>query len=139
MGAGRRPIGLKLRLRTVEGVGVTGQFQRCGHVFQRGHRGNKVEGLEDHPHMFATEARELILVHRGQIAPQRRDLPAGGPFKAAHEHQERGFAGPRRPRQRNGFAALHAQRYPVQDIHRAGIAVERQARILEDQNGIFHD
>jgi hypothetical protein len=31
------------------------------------------------------------------------------------------------------------KRYAVQDIDRARVAVERQARILEDQNGIFHD
>jgi cytochrome oxidase assembly protein ShyY1 len=115
------------------------QFQRRGDVFQRRHRRDKVEGLEHHPHMIATEAGQLILVHRGQIAPQRRHLPAGGPFEAAHEHEERGFARPRRPRQCDRFATRHRKRNAVQDIDRARVAVERQACILQDQNGIFHD
>jgi cytochrome oxidase assembly protein ShyY1 len=118
---------------------MPGQFQRRGHVFQRRHRRNEVEGLEHHPHMFATEAGELILVHRGQIAPERRHLTAGGPFEAAHEHEERRLAGPRRPRQRDRFAARTVSDIPCRISTAPGVAVERQARILEDQNGIFHD
>jgi hypothetical protein len=131
--------GLKLRLGAVEGVGMTGQFQGRGHVFQRGHGRNKVEGLEHHPHMFATETGELVFVHRRQVAPECEDLTAGGAFQTAHEHEERGFAGPRRPRERDGFAAPHGQRDAVQDIDGAGVAVERETRVLKDQNGIFHD
>ena len=128
-GAGGEADGFELGLGAREGVGVAGELQGGGDVLQRGHGGDEVEGLEHHSHMIAAEAGELVLVHRGEVLAHGADLAAGGAFEPAHEHEERRFARPRRPREPQRLPLSHVERDAVQDVHPPGVAGERQARV----------
>lgn len=79
---------LQFRSGARERPGLSGYFQRHRDIFQCGHCRNKVEALENHAHIPPTEARQRILVHRGQILTQSRHTPARGPFKPGHQHKE---------------------------------------------------
>ena len=78
MRSGAEAHGGELLGRAVEGVGVARELQRRGHVLERGHGGDEVEGLEHHPHMLAAEAGQRVLVHGPEVAAQRPDLAPGG-------------------------------------------------------------
>ncbi len=152
-GARAQAHGLQFRRRPGEGVGHPGQFQGQRHVFQRGHGGNQVEGLEHNPHIPPAEAGQCVFVHGGQILAQGGDVfvhggqilaqgcdaAAGGPFQPAHKHEERRFARPRWPDEPDRFALLDGQGDTLQDVHRPGVAGKGQPRIGQRQDGIGHD
>ena len=63
LAAVRQADRVKLLGGALECVWVPGQFQRCGDVFKRRHRGNQVKGLKHNAEMITPQPRQLILVH----------------------------------------------------------------------------
>ena len=129
---------LQLLRRPLEGIRRARKLQGGCHVLQSRHGGDQVERLEHHPHMIAAEARQRVFAHRGQVAPERGDLAPGGAFEPAHEHEERRFARSRRPREPQRFAAFHREVDALEDVDRAGIAHQREARVFKRQDRLGH-
>ena len=67
VGAVREAHGGQFGRGAGEGVAHPGEFEGRCDVFERGHGGDEVEGLEDDTHAGAPEEGELILVHRGEV------------------------------------------------------------------------
>ena len=59
--------GRQLCLCAVKGVLCAPEFQRDGHVFERRHGGDQVEGLKDNAHMLPAEAGQIVLGHRAKV------------------------------------------------------------------------
>lgn len=131
LAAVRQADRVKLLGGAFERVGVPGQFQRSGDVLKCRHRWNQVEGLKHHAEMITPQPRQLILVHIGKIMAKRHDLPGTGPFKPAHQHQKRRFAGTRGANKAERFAFLDIQRYPVEYPHKPRIALKRKRGVFE--------
>ena len=70
--------------------------------------------------------------------PGNADPSAAGAFEAGEHRHQRGLAGPRRPKDRNAFAARHGKADAAQDFDRARAFAEREgdiARINHDIGG----
>ncbi len=122
----------------VKGIAVACQLQLGGDVFQCCHRRNQMKGLEHHAHVIPPESGQGIFVHRGEILSEGQYLTGGGLLKAPHQHQKRGFTGPRRANQPDTLAFVNLKRDAVQDIYPARIAIQRQSRIFKRENLISH-
>jgi hypothetical protein len=108
------------------GIGHAGQFHRRHHVFQRGHRGQQVEGLQHHADPSAPRGGQRIFVHPREIGPGHLQPARGGAFKPGQHRHQRTFARSRWPEQCQGLALRHGQVDPAQDFHRAGTLAKRQ-------------
>ena len=135
IGAVSKAHGLKLGFGAFEGVFVTCQLQwRCD-VFQGGHRRDQVKALKHHTHVIAAETGEGIFVHGAQVLAQGADGSAGCALKPAHQHQERGFARPRRANQPQSLSFCDVKRDAMQYFYTTGIAFQRETGIFEGENG----
>lgn len=81
------------------GIGRACELKRERDIFERGERWNKVERLEDNAHMSETELCQGVLIHLTKVLSESEHLTACRALKAPHEHEERRFARPRRPRE----------------------------------------
>ena len=82
------PTGVQLGLGAGERVFMSGQFQRCRHVFQRRHGRDQVKTLKYNAHVIASEPSQFILTHIGQIASQSCYPAASRLFQPTHQHQQ---------------------------------------------------
>ena len=57
----------QFRLRAFARFGHSGQFERCRHVFERGHRWQQVEGLQHHADPAAPGPRQGVFVHPRKV------------------------------------------------------------------------
>ena len=69
-----------------------GDVRRQGDVLGRRQRRDKVEGLEDEPHLVAPELRERFVLQMGQVLVPDPDRAGGGLVEAGHAVEEGGFA-----------------------------------------------
>ena len=119
----------------VEGIGLARQLARRGHVLERGHGGDEVEGLEHDAHVPAPEPRERVLVEGAEIVAGHGGPPGGGPLQAADDHEERGLARPGRPDDAHRFSGGEIEVDAAQDLHRAGRAGQCDAETPERYDG----
>ena len=122
-GARLEADGVQTGLGLVARRPVASKLKRQRDVFEGRQRRDQVERLEDDAHMGEAKAGERILAHLPKVVPERRHLAGTGAFEPAHEHEQRGFARARRPRQRDGFARGDGEGDAVKDGDRAGIAL----------------
>lgn len=133
IGAVGEADGVKFFHRAVKGIAVTRQFQRRGDVFQRGHRGHKVEALEHDAHVIAAKTGQRVFVHRAEILPQGGNLAPRGKLEPAHQHQERGFARTGGTDKTEGFPFRNVKRDAMQDFDPSGIAIQGKTRIFKGE------
>ena len=119
----------------IERVGLARELAGRGHVLDRGHGGDEVEGLEDDPHVTPPELCELVFVQGAEIVAGHGDPSGGGPFQSADDHEQRGLAG--------AGGSDHADRFPgrqlevdaAQDLHRPGRAGQCDVEIAQRYDG----
>jgi hypothetical protein len=111
------------------------QLERHGHVLERRHGRDQMEGLEHDADGAAAEAGERIFAEFREVGAGDADAPRGRRFEPGRHHQERRFAGARRPEQRDRFAARDFQRDTRQDVDRACRARQRQPHIVQSDRG----
>ena len=69
----------QFRLGAFKSITDTRQLQWGCDIFQGGHCGNEVEGLEHNAHIISAEPRQRVFAHTGDIRAQRSDpSPCGG-------------------------------------------------------------
>lgn len=76
-------------------IGDAGQFERGHHIFQRGHRGEQVEGLQHHPDTAAPGEGKPVFGQADEILPRHAKLAAAGAFQPREHGQQAGFAAAR--------------------------------------------
>ena len=108
----------QLRPCASEGAGPTGELARRRHVLDRGHGRDEVECLEDDSDVPPPKSRESVLVESAQIPAGHRDLPGGGPFQTADDHEQRGLSGTGGPDDAHRFPGRHVEIDAAQDLHR---------------------
>jgi hypothetical protein len=62
----------------VSGLGMMGELQGQGRVFERGHGRDEVKGLKDDAQMLAPEAGQSVLAHGRQVHPAIAPAPTTG-------------------------------------------------------------
>ena len=125
----------QLRPGPVEGVGLARELAGRGHVLESGHGGDEMEGLEDDPDVAAPKPRERVLVQGGQVMSGRRDLPAGGAFKAADDHEQGGLARARGSDHAHRLPGCQVEVDAAQDLHRSGRPGQRDAQTAQRYDG----
>ena len=108
---------------------------RQRHVFQRRHRHDQIERLEDVSHLVAADPRQLLLVQIGQRISVDLHMAFRRAVEAAHHVEERRFAGAGRPQNRQIFTTADieidsAQRMDFFRAHR--IDFRHAARLHND-------
>jgi hypothetical protein len=71
---------------------MAGQFKRHGHIFQRRHGGDQMEGLEDDADFPPAKCRQLVLRQIGEHRISDPHGPGSGPLQSGKHHQKRGLA-----------------------------------------------
>ena len=118
-------------LGPLEGVGVTGKFQRHGDVFQRRHVRDQVEGLEDDADVLAAECRELVLGQTRQFLAGNLDHALVGTLEPGEHHQKRRLAGAGWPDDADRFAPRDVEIEALQNMHGAMAATEGQMNVSQ--------
>ena len=72
--------------------------------FRSRERGEKVEGLKNHSHLFAPQAGAPVVVQRGQLNTLQFDRAGGRLIKAANQVEQRRFPGAGRSHHRDPLA-----------------------------------
>ena len=114
------------------------EFQRHGHILQRRHGGDQVEGLEHDADIVTPEGGKLVLALAGQRLSGDHHLAPAGALEPGDHHQQRGLAGTRRPDDAQRLARLHRQVHAAQDLDIAGAARQGQVNVLEGDGGGGH-
>ena len=97
-----------------------------------------MEGLEDEADLAAAKAREPVLVEAGIVLAGDDDAAGVDPLQPGNHHQQRRFAGARRPDQADAFAAADGEVDAAQHMHARRAAAERQVDIVEEDDGFTH-
>jgi acyl-CoA thioesterase I len=130
--------GLKLRTRNVEGVFHIRQFQRHGNVFERGHVGDEVKGLEDDADVLAAKIGKRVFAERMKGRVTNGDFAAVEPFEPGQNHQKGRFAGAGRADDADRLAAPDIKIDPLQHMHGGGRTSKGQIRLLQCDDGFSH-
>jgi len=80
--------GLKLCRRAVKGIAPPGKLQRHGHVFQRRHGGDQMEGLEHDTHMGTAEQGQPVFAEAGEIGAGNLHPAGRWPLQPGHHRQQ---------------------------------------------------
>ena len=80
---------LQFLRRPRERIGQTRQFQRHGDIFQRRHRRQQMEGLQDDAYPPASRPRQPILVQRAIIDARDADRAAARLFQPRQDRHQR--------------------------------------------------
>ena len=125
----------QLHTRASEGVGLARKLAGRGHVLERGHGGDEMEGLEDDADVPSAEPGETVLVQRGEVVSGHRDLPAGRPLEPADDHEERGLPRTGGPHDAHRLPGREFEVDAAQDLHRAGRAGQCDVEIPQRYDG----
>ena len=120
---------LKLPRGDREGIRLAGQFQRYRDIFERGHGGKEVEGLEHDADAAAAGAGEAILVERGEIGAGDMDAAVARLLEAGQHSHQGGFARPGRPQQSDALTLADLKVDAAEDGDAPGALPERQRDI----------
>ena len=102
------------------GAGLAGEFERQEHVFQRGQRGQQLEGLEDKADAAGAQPGAGVFVEIGESLPKQVNFAGSGQIESGEQPQQRRFARPRRTGNRQRFAGFDLQRNIAEYRKRAG-------------------
>lgn len=130
--------GGKLVLGNGEGVAHIGKLQRHCDVFQRGHVGQQVEGLEDDADPASAKGGQPVfgkIMKRGVVDVQRAAVQS---LQAGEHHQQRRFAGTGRSDDADGLSLPDGQIDVFQHMHACCIMSKRQVRVFERDDGSGH-
>ncbi len=134
----READGLELTAGALESVGAAGELQRNSDILQRRHRGDELERLEDDPYLPSAEPRQGVFVEAREIAPVDEHLAGIGPLEAGQRHQQRGFAGARRPDEADRLAARYGKAYLLEHMDARRARAEGEIDILEFDDRPLH-
>ena len=126
-----KPDGVQFRRGPLEGVAHAGKFQRHGDVFERGHVGDEVEGLEHDADIAAAKGGQLVLVHSAEFAAGDRNAAPVGALQSGNDHQKRRLARAGGTENGNRFAAGHRKRDIVENMDAGGTLAERQVNAVK--------
>ena len=121
--------GAKLFARLYEGVGMAGQLERDGDIFERGHGGQQMEGLEHDADPPAAGLGERILVKSAIIDTADQHLAAAGAFEPRQDRHQRGFARTGCAKDGNALAAHYLEVDALQYVDPRIAGSERQRDI----------
>ena len=93
--------------RTLPRVVRSGQLQRGGDVFLRGHRRQQVEGLQHHADAAAAGQRQRVFVQGGEIRAGHLQRAGRRPLQPRQHRHQRALARARRTEQRERLAGRH--------------------------------
>ena len=134
-----KPDGGQFAPGDVEGVAHIGKLQRHRNVFQRGHVGDQMEGLEDDANVAAAKIRQRILAKPMQGRAVDMDFAGIEPFQPGQHHQQRRFSRSRRPDDADGFTRIDTEVDPLEHMDRGGVAPQRQIGPLQRDDGVRQD
>ena len=109
--------------------GFPAEFQRHGHVFQRRHRWNQLERLEDNAYFLTTEPRERVFRKGAEVAAVDADGAGIGAFQTGESHEQRRFSRAGRPKQTDRFPRRHAQADALENMDPRGAFAQRQVDV----------
>ncbi len=129
--AAREPNARKGAGRALEGIAAIEEFERQGHILNRGHGWDQMKGLEYDADGVATDFGKLVLGRLRKIVTGDENPARGGRLKAYHHHQKRRLSRAARAYQRNGLALGHRKVYASQDFDWPRPAIERERNVLK--------
>jgi acyl-CoA thioesterase I len=117
-----------------KGVRLPRQFERHRDIFQRGHGGKQMKGLEDDADPTAPGACQIILPQGAEIDPANFHPSPACPLQPCQHRHQRAFARSRRAQYGDALPALHMQVDPLEDRYR-GLAGSKLKRDILGTNG----
>jgi hypothetical protein len=105
--------------------------QAGGDVLERGHPVQQEELLEHEPDAPRPQAGQLAVAERADVVAGHLEPAARRPVERAHDVQERGLPGARRPDDRHQLALPYPERHAAQRVHASGIGLVHRVE-LED-------
>ena len=122
----------------LERIPFAGKLQGQGHVFQRRHGGNQMEGLEHDADAPAAKARQPVLVQGGEIGAVHDDPARIRALEPGHEHEKGRLSRAGGTHEAHCFAPVDAEGNSLEDMHPRGPAPEAQIDILQRDGLVLH-
>ena len=72
-----------------KGISLSGQFQRDGNIFKRGHRRQQMKSLQDNANPAPARAGQTIFIQRAEIGATGFNPAAGGSFQPGQNGHQR--------------------------------------------------
>ena len=119
----------------IEGIAHIRQLQRNGDVFERGHVGDQMEGLEDDADIAAAEIGKRIFGERMEWLAGNVDFALVQTLQTGEDHQKRRFSGSGRADNADGFSPADLKVDLFQHMHGSCCASEGEIRLLQLDNG----
>src|SRR3984957_17957104 len=107
-------------------VAYSGELERRGDVFERGHGRNQVKGLEHDADALAAKAREGVFVQGAELDAVDLNFAFIWSLKTGHDHEQRRLARPGRPDYADRLAFADCQIDVAQDMHASRAAAETE-------------
>ena len=85
-----------------------------------------MESLKDDADIGAAKTRKPVFVEPAKVRFGNHDRAVVGALKSRHHHEQRRFAGARRAKQADRFAAPYIQGDIFEDMNAIGAAAERE-------------
>lgn len=126
--------------RLVEGIAITGEFQRHGDILQSGHVRDKVKGLENDPDMAASKDGKAVLIHGANRLSGNAHTALVCAFQSGHDHQQRGLARTARSQNSDAFPLRNLQGCTGQDMDTRRAIAQGEVNVIEfDDHFLFNN
>ena len=126
------------------GIGDARQFERGHDIFERGHRGQQVKGLQHHADAPPAGKRKAIFTERREIGITDDQAARGGALQPGEHRHQAGFARAGGAEQRQSLALGHIKIQPFENGGGAIAATKREGEGAGDDGrlalrGLGHD
>ena len=112
-------------------IGAAAEFERDRDIFERGHRGQQVKGLEDDADPSAAEPGERILIEAAEIDSVDSHLSGARPLQPAEHHHQCGFPGAGGADDADRLAGIDLERDAAENVDGTGSAPQCQVDIVQ--------
>ena len=117
------------------GVLLPGEFERQHDVLERVQRRHQVKRLEHESNVLGSQHGPSVLIQRRQVDAVQADLPGTREVEARKQRQQRGFAGPGRPDDRDRLTAQNLET----DVRKNGQITFRTANLFAKATSLEND
>jgi acyl-CoA thioesterase-1 len=112
-----------------EGIGMAGQLEGDGDIFERGHGRKQMEGLEHDADAATPRLGKRILAQRSIIDAANQDPAAACPLQSGQDRHQRGFARAGGAEDRQALAAADFKVDALEDLNPRLAGAKRQRDI----------
>ncbi len=126
--------GAQFPLRHLERIAATGKLQRHGDIFERGHVGNEVEGLEHDADIGPTESGRLIFAHPADGLARDLHSSVIDMLQPGQNHQQRGLARTGRTDDSDRLSLRYMKGDALQHMHQRSGVTKGQVNVLKFDN-----